>query len=47
VQQYVSGISDSDPAPAEWTDESSEDWDATSDQTEAEDEEADDAKEGL
>jgi hypothetical protein len=45
VQQYVSGISKSDDAPV--TEESSEDWEEASDQTDAEEEDAEDAKEEL
>jgi hypothetical protein len=46
VQQYESEISESDAIP-ERTDESSEDCEAASDQTEAEEEDADDANEEL
>jgi hypothetical protein len=46
VQQYESDISESDAIP-EVTDESSEDCEATSDQTEAEEDDAEDANEGL
>jgi hypothetical protein len=45
VWQYVSDVSESDAAPV--TEESSDVWDETSDQTEAEEEDAEDAIEEL
>lgn len=45
MQQYASDVSVSELAPV--TDESSDDWEEASDQTEAEDEDAEEANELL